>query len=497
MSEERPRDDRRESGGRRDDGKRYRDQGDYGDRNRARSNQAVRKPARVQPARRVAYGVIAAVREDEAFANLLLPQRIDRAGLDAKDAALATELTYGTLRRQGFYDRVIELAAKRPVAEIDPPLLDVLRLGAHQLLATRVAPHAAVDESVSLAREVGSRSTAGFANAVLRAIGRADAAGWLTEVLAGVRDEDERLAIEHSHPIWIVRALRRALAGAGRDAEIAELLAADNAAPRVSLTARPGLLDRAELPGTPTLLSPVGVRAESGDPARMPHVRDGRARVQDEGSQLAALALSRARPVEAGERWLDLCAGPGGKAALLAAEAAVGGATLLANEIVPARAELVRRALVALPEPPEVLAADGRGFGDSHPQEFDRIMLDAPCTGLGALRRRPEARWRKQPSDLPGLTGLQDELAESAARALKPGGLLAYVTCSPHVAETKGVLRGLLKRHPELEQLDTAAVLNEVTGGSLKAAEDGGAVQLWPHSDGTDAMFIALLRRTA
>jgi 16S rRNA (cytosine967-C5)-methyltransferase len=441
----------------------------------------------------VAYEVVSAVREHGAYANLLLPVRLDRAGVGGADAALATELTYGTLRMQGYYDRVIALAARRPVARIEAPVLDVLRIGVHQLLSTRVAPHAAVDEAVSLAREVGSRSAAGFVNGVLRAIGRQEPDLWRVQVLSGLTDQDEYLAASSSHPVWVVRAFRQALRAEGREEELGDLLEADNAPARVALVALPGLATRAQLPGaTAAACSPLAV-VSRGDPARRPQVRAGVVRVQDEGSQLAALALSRARPIVPGERWLDLCAGPGGKAALLSAEARLGGASILANELVPARARLVRQALAVFPEPPEVLEQDGRRVGRGMPGRFDRILVDAPCTGLGALRRRPEARWRKQPRDVSGLAALQWELVSSAVQALKPGGLLAYVTCSPHVAETRLIVERAVGAG--LTALDTPAVLAGFSTSPLDLAGSRTSAQLWPHRHGTDAMFIALLQR--
>ncbi|MFZ2963211.1 MAG: transcription antitermination factor NusB [Rhodoglobus sp.] len=447
----------------------------------------------VQPARRIALDVISAVRESDAYANLLLPVRLGRAKLADADAALATELTYGTLRMQGYYDRVIALAANRPVEQIDPPILDVLRLACHQILSMRVPAHAAVDESVELARAVGSRSAVGFTNGVLRTITRTDAETWRERVLAGADSGEERLSIEYSHPLWVARAFRQVLVAEGRETELEAALAADNIAPRVNLTALPGL---AEPEGYPTEYSPVGMVLDGGDPLRLQGVREGRIRVQDEGSALAALALSRARPIVPGERWLDVCAGPGGKAALLAAEAAIGGATLVANELVPARAELVRKTLVVFDPAPEVMETDGTTIGERFPQAFDRILLDAPCTGLGALRRRPEARWRKQPSDVAGLGALQARLLASALDALKPGGLLAYVTCSPHAAETKAIVASVLRTTTGVERVDTPAVLQSIvkTPMDLPAASH---VQLWPHRHGTDAMFIQLLAKVA
>ncbi|MBN9607589.1 MAG: rRNA small subunit methyltransferase B, partial [Actinomycetales bacterium] len=266
-------------------------------------------------ARSVALEVLLAVRASDAYANLLLPARIVRAGLSPQDAALATELTYGTLRGRLLYDAVIARAAKRPVSRIDPDVLDLLRLGVHQLLATRIPAHAVVDESVRLATgALRKRSASGFVNGVLRAVAREDPATWRERAVEG-RSGDDALAVRFAHPAWIVAALRDALAREGRTGELEALLTADNDAPRVALVALPGLAAPEGL-GEPARVSPVAALAPAGDPARVPAVIEGRARVQDEGSQLAALALSRARPVRAGERWLDLCAGPGGKAAL-------------------------------------------------------------------------------------------------------------------------------------------------------------------------------------
>ncbi|MGN6501425.1 MAG: RsmB/NOP family class I SAM-dependent RNA methyltransferase [Pseudolysinimonas sp.] len=447
---------------------------------------------RIQPARRVAYEVLRAVRESDAYANLLLPSLIADSRLAPADAGLATELTYGTLRQRGYDDRVLSLVVDRALARRDPEVLDILRLGAHQLLGMRTAPHAAVGESVELVGVAGKTSARGFVNGVLRALTRSTPEQWRERALAGLAG-DPRLAVEYSHPEWIVAALRAALEADGRPGELEQLLAADNVAPRVSLVALPGLAAPEEL-GEPGAVSPVAAGSAGGDPAARPAVASGRARVQDEGSQLAALALSRARPVAVGERWLDMCAGPGGKSAQRGAEAARAGATLGANELVPARAGLGRRALAVLDPTPEVLVGDGTRFATEATASFDRILLDAPCTGLGALRRRPEARWRKQPTDLAELTRVQTALLDAAVAALRPGGILAYVTCSPHPAETREVVSAALARHPELAVVDTPAVLARIATRDLDLAS-GPAAQLWPHRHGTDAMFIQLLER--
>ena len=450
-------------------------------------------------AREVAYETLRAVHESDAYANLLLPAAIERAGLSAGDAALATELTYGTLRRRGTYDAIIGIAADRAPSSIDPEILDALRLGVHQLVATRVASHAAVNESVTLARRAGGRGAAGFTNAVLRRVSRDTPGEWADRVAETARSDDEAIALSSSHPVWVIRAFRRALTAEGRADELGALLTADNTAPRVTFAALPGLAEPgADARRTP--FSPLGFRLAGGAPEAVVSASDGRIRVQDEGSQLAALALTRARAVETGERWLDLCAGPGGKTAVLAAEALAHGARLDANEISPARAGLVRRSIAGVPLEGKVTERDGRDLTAERRGIYDRILVDAPCTGLGALRRRPEARWRKAPGDVAELTALQGELLGGAIEALAPGGIVAYVTCSPHLAETTGVVAEARRRFGDaVEELDARAVVREVALSSpdLPAQTDGsGRAQLWPHRHNTDAMSITLLRRT-
>ena len=448
---------------------------------------------RVQPARRVAYDVLRAVSESDAYANLLLPSAISDARLTPQDAALATELTYGTLRRRGTYDAVIEAAAGRSTADIDPAVLDALRLAAHQLLATRVASHAAVNESVNLVTAEVGRGPAGFANAVLRRISRDTPGQWQERIEQGARSDDERLGLRTAHPVWIIRALRRALAADGRVSELEELLDADNVSPEVTLVALPGLAE----PGEPRQpYAPTAFGSPGGDPLALISASGGTIRVQDEGSQLVALALAGAKPITAGEKWLDLCAGPGGKTALLASIARENEVVLEANEVVPTRARLVRNALKAVPGEVIVHEQDGRHLTQENRGVFDRILVDAPCTGLGALRRRPEARWRKSPSDVAELAELQTELLAGALDALAPGGVVAYVTCSPHLAETSGIVAEVLRTRDDVTRLDAAAVISDVAMSPIDLAGDGsGHVQLWPHRHGTDAMFLALLQR--
>lgn len=465
---------------------------------RRRPAKPYRRPQK-DPVRILAYDALRAVDERDAYANLVLPPMLRQArqqsGFDARDAALATELVYGTLRRQGTYDRIIAECVDRPLREVDPEVLDVLSLGAHQLLGTRIPSHAAVSATVELARVVLGDGRARFVNAVLRKIAARDLDAWLAEVAPPyAEDPEEHLAVVHSHPRWIVSALWDALGGGRSGME--ELLAADNERPEVTLVARPGRAAPAELSGSDTLpgrWSPYAVRlAEGGDPGALDAVRDGRAGVQDEGSQLVALALANA-PLEGPDtRWLDGCAGPGGKAALLAALAAERGAALVAAEKQPHRAKLVARTLAGNPGPYQVVVADGTRPA-WRPGGFDRVLVDVPCTGLGALRRRPEARWRRRPEDLEGFAPLQRALLTDALRAVRTGGVVGYVTCSPHPAETRAVVDDVRKAPgaPAAELVDARPLLPGVPD-----LGDGPDVQLWPHRHGTDAMYLALLRRT-
>ncbi len=474
---------------------------------RARSAQAPSERRRTgDAARRAAWDVLRAVAEQDAYANIALPKVLKSARLSGRDAAFASELTYGTLRMRGLYDPIIELAAGRPVAQIDPAVLDTLRLGAHQLLGMRVPSHAAASETVALAREVHGAGAAGFTNAVLRRISERTREEWVREVTAG-RTGTEALSVEHSHPEWIVRALRGSLLNSGVaqadsiDDELERLLVADNTAAPVALVARPGLSTVAELEeagATASTLSPLAALLDGGDPGAIGAIRQTRAAVQDEGSQLLALALAAAHVEGDQQEWLDLCAGPGGKAALLACLAAQQDAVLFANEISEHRTELVRRTVAAATDAGiEVMVGtgDGRELGAEEPDTYDRVLVDAPCTGLGALRRRPEARWRKTAADVSALTVLQGQLLDSAIAATKPGGVIGYATCSPHVAETSQVVADALKRHPEVVQEDARPLFRNAAGEQLTDLGEGASVQLWPHLHHTDAMFFALLRK--
>lgn len=450
------------------------------------------KPPVEDPARLAALEALQAVRERDAYANLALPAVLRERGITGRDAALATELAYGACRARGLLDAILTESSNRPLSDVDPLLLDALRLGAYQLLRTAVPAHAAVDSTVDLVRAKAGSHLAGFANAVLRRVAECDQGQWIDR-LAPDRADDPigHVAFRYAHPRWIAQAFADALGATG--AELESALDADDARPAVHLAARPGEISADELAavtgGDPAPYSPYGVHLPpgTGAPGDLEPVREGMAWVQDEGSQLAALAATRAPLDGPDTRWLDLCAGPGGKANLLGSLAALDGGTLDAVELAEHRADMVCRAVRDLPV--RVHVVDGRDPGLA--PGYDRVLVDAPCTGLGALRRRPEARWRREASSVADLAKLQRELVLSAIRLTRPGGVVAYVVCSPHLAEAGGVVADVVRR-TGVEQLDARPCFPGVPG-----LGNGPSVQLWPHRHGTDAMFCALLRVTS
>jgi 16S rRNA (cytosine967-C5)-methyltransferase len=447
---------------------------------------AAPKRRRPDRARRLAFDVLRAVHTDGAYANLALAALLSSRGLTGRDAAFATELVSGTCRRQGTYDQIISAAAGRATSTFQPAVLDLLRLGAHQVLSMRVPVPAAVAAMVDLAAATVGERVTGVTNAVLRRVAAQELDGWLEQLGAG-RDPLDLLALQTSHPRWVVDAFADVLPAA----ELPNALEADNDNPEVTLVVRPGLAEVAELVEAGAgagFLSPFAARW-SGPPSALPAVRDGRAGVQDEGSQLVAWGLARG-DAPAGP-WLDLCSGPGGKTALLAGLAAAAGERLVSVEPSAHRAGLVAAGVRAYPanRRPTVLRADGT-LPAWRPGSFARVLADVPCTGLGALRRRPEARWRRTAADVEQLHGLQTALLGSAIDAAVPGGLVVYATCSPHRRETVDVVEEVLAGRDDVTVVPAPDLLPEV-----QDAAAGPYLQLWPHRQGTDAMFAAYLRR--
>jgi 16S rRNA (cytosine967-C5)-methyltransferase len=440
------------------------------------------KSPKPDPIRTLVFDILQEVNQRGGYSNLLLPSALTDSKFEQRDKGFATELLYGTLRMQGRHDYIASQISDRPWSEVDSGIVDVVRLGAHQLFEMRVATHAAVSETVELARKVLGESKASFVNAMLRKMSAQTLDQWM-EPVKEIKDDVARLAILHSHPEWIVSAYFDLL----KDfAEVEAALIANNIPAAPTLVWWPGRSSQAELielGGTPTAFSKYGIKFD-GIPNTLEPVRRRRSGVQDEGSQLVAEIFSSVAANS--QRWLDLCAGPGGKAALLSSIAQEAGKDFTANEFSQPRAELVRQVVGSS----RVWVGDGRDIA-SHGELFDAVLADVPCTGLGALRRRPEVRWRRTVSDLRALTALQRELSDSAILVLADGGLFAYATCSPHFAETSVAVVDILKAHPELEQIDLTEFLPQSINGAMR----GKSLSLWTHRHQCDSMFMAVFRK--
>ena len=431
--------------------------------------------------RLLAFDLLSEVNRNDGYSNLLLPQALNASKLEDRDRSLVTELLYGTIRMQGKHDWVLAQISDRPWTEVDPGIIDICRLGVHQIHEMRIPDHAAVAATVEVARKRIGESKASFVNALLRSVTRKSLDEWFAP-LEEISDPVERFSIQYSHPEWIVSAYYDLL----KDwTEVEAALKINNEAATPTLVSWPGFStqqDLIDIGGEPTEYSPYGVQWK-GNPGALDLIKARKIGVQDEGSQLVAEVFAKASD---GASWLDLCAGPGGKAALLSSIAKQRDIRFTANEISSARAELVSQVVHGA----RVLVSDGRTIGTSS-EKFDAILIDAPCTGLGALRRRPEVRWRRTLQDLRALTQLQRELVDSAIDALKPGGVLGYATCSPHLAETSIQIVDIKRKHSNLSQIDVGQYLPH----NLDGATRDGAMSLWTHKHGTDAMYLALFRK--
>lgn len=422
--------------------------------------------------RAVALRVIRRVVEEGAYSNLTLRSALDRSELGRDDRALAAELAYGTLRRLRTLDWVVAQRSSRRLERIRPRPLALLRLGAYQLLFTRIPAHAAVSESVSLA---GERER-GFVNAVLRAIA-------VDPPPLPVGTDDDSISIRTGLAEWAVRELRTLV---GDETEVAAEAFAARAPLSLRVNAARTSADRLEgelrALGLETRRGAIHrdtLLVDAADPVALPGYRDGWFAVQDEASAFVGLAVEAAE----GDRVLDACAGPGGKASHLAGLVGRAG-VVVAADAAPARARLVAEAARRLGARLLVLAHDARRPALSG--TFDRVLVDAPCSGIGAARRRPELLWRPREEDVPESARLQREILLAGSDLLGRGGRLVYSVCTFPLVETDRVCDGLLAARPDLEP-------------ARIAGPDGEAprVRLWPHRHGTDAMFVAAFRRRA
>lgn len=442
-------------------------------------------------ARTLVLELLNEVSEAGAYANLRLPEMLSNSSLDERDRAFVTELAYGTLRMQGKHDAFIKAKSNRPIEDLDFSLRNLLRMGLHQLNEMRVPDHAAVGETVEIARATLGEAKASFVNAMLRECTRTPE--FYSQYIIHEGDSAtvvrSKLSILHSHPEWEVQSFYDQFKDWSR---VESLLIANNTPVKPHLIAWPGRSTVEELmEGQAQRIHGTSFGVYSTRPPRSYNaVVERRAGVQDAGSQIISEVFFNTHSI-GGKRslsWLDMCAGPGGKAAALYSLISFEREedAFKANELQQHRADLVAQVI------PQNLVSVGPGQEIS--ERYDRIIIDAPCTGLGALRRRPEARWRRSQEDLKELVHIQKDLLHHGAQILNPGGVLAYVTCSPHLLETKAQVLELMHKNPQLDQLNISEYLPK--GSSLDSINSDGTLQLWSDRDGTDSMFMAMFKKS-
>jgi 16S rRNA (cytosine967-C5)-methyltransferase len=442
----------------------------------------------VPSARGVAWHVLERVERDGAFADLALHAALSTARLERRDRGFATELAYGTLRLRGRIDAALGQGLDRPLRRVEPALLNLLRLGAYQLLCMSGVPDpAVVDEAVSLARKLGLERATGFTNAVLRGLARKrDENAIVYPDFA--TDPVGHLESFGSLPRWLAERL---VAELGAEEARAFALACTEAPPRsVRVCAGVDRLAVAQaLGGRPTDYAPSGVTAAALDPVRAEGFDRGEYVVQDEASQLVPLLLG----AEPGDTVVDCCAAPGTKAVQIAEQVGPRG-EVIALELHRARLALIhnaaRRLRLANLRPLERDVA--KGFDLQGRAFYQRILVDAPCTGLGTLRRNPDARWRLRPDDVPRAAESAFSILSSAARYVEEGGVLVYSVCTFTPEETTGVLSRFLESHPDFRVDDPRPFLPEA---ARELASDGRALATWPQRHGCDGFFAVRLVR--
>ncbi len=435
-------------------------------------------------ARDTARLVLRRVRRDDAFANLALSGALERErGLAAADRGLVTELVYGVLRHRRLLDHVLSRHSHRPLRRVDPDVLDTLRVAAYQvLMLDRVPAHAAVNDAVEAVHQARGKAVAGFANAVLRKLDRKSMEQGLP------KKRVERLAVQCSLPPWLARHWVQQL-GYQEAAALGRSLLQ-----RVPVTARANTL-RTDRDGLTRTLSEEGGHVEAcrwagaavslsgmASPFASDSYLNGLWTAQDEGAQLAAELLAP-RP---DERVLDACCGVGGKAVHMAALMGDGGQVLCVDtserKLELLREHCLRQGVTSC----ETRRGDLLDPGTLHGVQVDRVLLDAPCTGLGVIRRHPEQKWRVQPHAIGRMASLQGSLLDAVLPALRPGGVLLYSVCTTTDEEGPAQVERLQRRFPELQ------LAPPDQGPMTRLAKDGVA-RLWPHRHGTDGFFLARL----
>jgi 16S rRNA (cytosine967-C5)-methyltransferase len=447
------------------------------------------KPA--ASAREVALDVLTRVEENKAYSNLQLNSALQRASLPREDAGLATELVYGTISRLNTLDYFLERFVTKGIQKLQPWVRNLLRLSLYQLMyLDRIPPHAAVNEAVNLAKRRGHQGISGMVNGVLRSVLRSKD----ELVLPSGLPPAERIALEHSHPLWLVE---RWIDEYGEGAAEA-ICRANNEPPAVSvrvnttMISREGMLAELEQAGVkaaPSALSPEGILVYGGgNMALTDWYRDGQISIQDESSMLVAGAVAP----EPGMRVLDCCAAPGGKTAHMA-ELMKDRGEIVANELHEHKRKLIeaqaeRLGLGSI----QAVTGDALELARRYPADsFDRILLDAPCSGLGVIRRKPDLKWTKTPDDIGEIAALQRKLLDSVSSLLRVGGIMVYSTCTIGREENEQVVRHFLDTHPGFGLPEDSGG----TWGKLHSDAEGAGVQIMPQDYGSDGFYIARIRR--
>lgn len=450
-----------------------------------------------QGARDVAMNVLQRVEMSGAYSGLELNQALTSAALSRPDAALATELVYGTIQRLNTIDFTLSNRVKGWPAKVEPWVRSLLRLSYYQLRwLTRVPTHAVVDEAVRIAKKRGHAGIAGLVNGVLRGLLRDGVETPLPEHLSPA----ERLSLTHSHPLWLVE---RWLTQYG-EKTTEQICSANNEPPHASARVNPLRSRREELiqamqdaglDVAPSALSAQGIVAsKAGNLVHTEWYEQGLLTVQDESSMLVA-AAGDPRP---GMTVLDCCAAPGGKSTHLA-ELMHNEGKVIANDVHPHKEALIRQQAERLGLTGiATMTVDAQELPERLPsQSFDLVLLDAPCSGLGVIRRKPEIKWNKTPEDIASLSALQTQLLSKVQHLVKPGGKLVYSTCTIAPEENEEAVKSFLAEHPEfiLDPQWPEDVLQPLKAGGQLPDPFSGMIQLLPHMFGSDGFFIARMRR--
>lgn len=444
-------------------------------------------------ARELAMELLTRVEKEKAYSNLLLNKMLRQSGLDRLDAAFATELVYGTIQHKLTIDYYLGRFVSKGMAKLEPWVRNLLRLSFYQLYyLDRVPAHAAINEAVQLAKNKGHKGISGMVNGVLRNVERQKETLQIPDSLDPVR----QLSLRHSHPEWLAARWIRQYG----DTVAEDICRANNEVPHVSVRVNTRKLTRDQLvadmrkqgiDATASPLAPAGVIVrQAGNMADSVWYERGEITIQDESSMLVAEAVD---PLP-GMSVLDCCAAPGGKTTHLAEKMNNEG-TVIACDIHEHKETLIRKQAARLGHSSiETVAADARRLSEHFAKgTFDRILLDAPCSGLGVIRRKPDLKWAKEEQEIASVSRVQAELLEAVHELLKPGGILVYSTCTIEYEENEGQIRRFLERHKEFSLTGFPVQLSSVEAAVRK--EDSGMLQILPQHFNSDGFFICRLQK--